>query len=289
MIEPLKSDAALVAEIEASASAGDPHRLDVWWLGQSGFLVAWNGHRLVFDPYLSDSLTRKYAGTDKPHVRLTRRAVDPGRLSGLDAATSSHNHTDHLDAETLGALAAANPGLHLVLPEANFEFARQRLGGASALRFVGLDARCSAAFGPWEFHGIPAAHNDLATDADGHHRYLGFVVRVGPFTLYHSGDTLWHDGLVEALLPFAPFDVVFVPINGNVPERRVAGNLNGTEAAALARAVNARLAVPHHFEMFEFNTASPAEFEAACARLGQSCRTLRCGERLVVAEAPGGS
>ena len=30
---------------------------------------------LLFDPYLSESLTKKYAQTDKPHVRMTRRAV----------------------------------------------------------------------------------------------------------------------------------------------------------------------------------------------------------------------
>ena len=55
-------------------------------------------------PYLSDSLTAKYAGTDKPHVRMTERAIDPARLDFIDVVTSSHNHTDHLDHETLWPL-----------------------------------------------------------------------------------------------------------------------------------------------------------------------------------------
>src|SRR5690348_5740210 len=76
----------------------------LWWLGQSGFLLVHNGRALLLDPYLSDSLTRKYAQTDKPHVRMTERVVEPaalGELRVLDVITSSHNHTDHLDSETL--------------------------------------------------------------------------------------------------------------------------------------------------------------------------------------------
>ena len=46
-------------------------RLHIWWLGQSGFLVQWQGQRALLDPYLSDSLTEKYAHTDKPHVRMS--------------------------------------------------------------------------------------------------------------------------------------------------------------------------------------------------------------------------
>jgi L-ascorbate metabolism protein UlaG (beta-lactamase superfamily) len=30
----------------------------LWWLGLSGFLIQWQGHHLLLDPYLSDSLTK---------------------------------------------------------------------------------------------------------------------------------------------------------------------------------------------------------------------------------------
>jgi L-ascorbate metabolism protein UlaG (beta-lactamase superfamily) len=64
------------------------------------------------------------------------------------------------------------------------------------------------------------------------------------------------------------------------PPAGVAGNLDGREAARLAREIGAGLAVPHHFDMFEFNTASPDEFEAECRRLGQPFRTLQNGQGL---------
>jgi L-ascorbate metabolism protein UlaG (beta-lactamase superfamily) len=252
----------------------------VWWLGQSGFLIAQNGRGLVLDPYLSDSLTRKYAATAKPHVRLTERVVDPAALGALgiiDVITSSHQHTDHLDAETLQPLLLANPQARLVLPAAIREFATERLGPEAAARFIDLDDGQSAKVGEMEFHGIAAAHNAVERDESGCCRFLGYVVQWNGVTLYHSGDTLWHDGLVPALRRFK-IDLAFLPINGNRPERGVAGNLNGVEAARLAHAVGARLVIPCHYDLFAFNTASPDEFIAECRALGQACQLLRPGE-----------
>jgi L-ascorbate metabolism protein UlaG (beta-lactamase superfamily) len=48
----------------------------------------------------------------------------------------------------------------------------------------------------------------------------------------------------------------------------VAGNLDGREAAALAKQIGARIVIPCHDEMFEFNTAPPAEFVAEAQRFG---------------------
>jgi L-ascorbate metabolism protein UlaG (beta-lactamase superfamily) len=147
---------------------------------------------------------------------------------------------------------------------------------------IGLDDGTAVEVNGWRFTGIAAAHNEIERDAHGRCKFLGFIVERNGFTLYHSGDTLLHEGLVPALRP-KHCDVAFVPINGNKPERRVAGNLNGTEAAMLASEIGARLAVPHHFEMFQFNTASPDEFVSACAQLGQAQRVMRCGERISIA------
>ena len=98
MIRPVLSGDALLADVRASDKRDGSFRL--WWLGQSGFLLQWQGVHVLLDPYLSDSLTKKYRETDKPHVRMTELVIDPARLSFADIATSSHNHTDHLDAET---------------------------------------------------------------------------------------------------------------------------------------------------------------------------------------------
>ncbi len=93
MIEPVLQDDAFLEDISRSKS--EPDKLHLWWLGQSGYLIQWQNHHLLIDPYLSDSLTKKYAGTNKPHVRMTERGMPPKRLDFIDVVTSSHNHTDH--------------------------------------------------------------------------------------------------------------------------------------------------------------------------------------------------
>lgn len=282
MIRPLQQDDALLADIASVPARED--RLDTWWLGQSGFLVKWNGRGFLFDPYLSDSLTHKYANTDKPHVRMTERCLSPARLTGLDFVTASHLHTDHLDAETLIPLAQANPGLSLFLPGPIIPEAQSRLGDArlSYLELNEADHYENEAHG-WSMTGVASAHNDLKTDERGRHFYIGFIFRCGPFTLYHSGDTLLHPRLIQSLREFQ-YDLMLLPINGNKAERRVAGNLNGTEAATLARACASRLVVPCHYDMFEFNTATTDEFQQTCTHLQQSYRILQCGERLTLGE-----
>ena len=272
-----QKDTALLADIEQTRQDGG---CKLWWLGQSGFLLVTPVGTVLFDPYLSDSLTHKYADTDKPHQRVTEQVIDPERLTGIDVITSSHNHTDHLDADTLLPLFAANPQAQLVCPRANRDFILDRLGDV-AERLVELNAGEQAEVAGIRFHGITAAHNAVERDADGNCKFMGFVAQVAGITCYHSGDTLLHDGLAASLRPFAP-DIALLPINGNKPERRVAGNLNGAEAATLGRAIDAKLVIPHHFNMFAFNTADPADFEAACRELGQAYRTLRNGEGVTV-------
>ena len=279
MIAAFRKDQDFLADLARPASS--PNELRVWWLGQSGFLVCCGGKSLLLDPYLSDALTTKYANTDKPHVRMTERVIAPELLTGISVVTSSHNHTDHLDAETLKPLIRANPQMRIVVPEANRAFVANRLGiGVSEP--IGLDDGGSVNVDGVEFHGIAAAHNAIDRDVNGNCHCLGYIIRVGGWTLYHSGDTLRYPGLVEKLRAFRPW-LALLPINGNRPERRVAGNLDGREAAQLARDIGARCVVPCHYEMFEFNTASADDFVAECGRLGQPHCVLRAGESLSIA------
>jgi L-ascorbate metabolism protein UlaG (beta-lactamase superfamily) len=120
----------------------------------------------------------------------------------------------------------------------------------------------------------------LDTDEQGGHLYLGYVVEAEGVRLYHSGDSLFYDGLVEQL-GSEPFDVLFLPINGRDPRRGVAGNMSAAEAVALATVVRPRYLVPHHYDMFTFNTVPIGDFESEAASLpaGVIPKVLRCGER----------
>jgi L-ascorbate metabolism protein UlaG (beta-lactamase superfamily) len=276
-----QKDEAFLLDVQRVLSAGGRA---IWWLGQSGFLVIQRGRAIVLDPYLSDSLTRKYAGTDKPHVRVTERVVDPaalGALGCIDLITSSHNHTDHLDPETLVPLLDDNPKAHLAVPAANREFALERLPNSKSVALIELDRETTVEQSGFRVTGIAAAHPTQERDAAGHCKFLGYVIEWNGLTLYHSGDTLWHEPAISALRHFR-IDIALLPINGDLPERRVAGNLDGPEAARFGRAIGARLVVPCHYGMFEFNTAAPAGFAAECKRVKQRFRILENGEKLPV-------
>lgn len=276
MLQPALAGEQFLADVCAVGDmASDLH---LWWLGQSGFLLLWQGSFLLIDPYLSDSLTDKYAGTAKPHVRMTARVVAPERLDFVDVATSSHNHTDHLDGETLRPLLAVNPDLTMVVPAANCAFAAERLQ-VQPERLTPIRMGEPLVLPPFTLHAVPAAHELVEKDEQGHYRYTGLVVEMGPWTVYHSGDTVGYEGMVEQLRQWS-IDVALLPINGRDPARGVAGNLSGPEAVALAQEIGAGLVIPCHYEMFEFNTVSSDAFVDAAERVGQGYRLLRNGQRL---------
>src|ERR1700751_4714561 len=97
LIPAFKKDESLSREIDSLAK--DESKFHLWWLGQIGFLLQWKGKRMIMDPYLSYSLTKKYAVTDKPHTRMSELVIDPDALKNINILPSSHNHSDHLDAD----------------------------------------------------------------------------------------------------------------------------------------------------------------------------------------------
>lgn len=267
----------LQQQIHEARKNGSHNSFDIWWLGQSGFLIQWNGVCVLFDPYLSDSLSKKYLNTPKPHTRMSELVIEPHRLDCIDVVTSSHNHTDHLDGETLIPLLKTNPDIQFIIPAANRDFVVDRVKCAHNFP-IGLNDGERTDIKGFSFHGVPAAHNELERDEQGRCRYLGYVVQFGKWTVYHSGDTLWYDSMVDILKPYK-IDVAFLPINGNDPARGVAGNLNTDEAAKLGRAIDARLVIPHHYDLFTFNTANPLDFASSAKAIHQPYQILRLGEK----------
>jgi L-ascorbate metabolism protein UlaG (beta-lactamase superfamily) len=276
MIQPKLKDERFLADVRAASN--ETNHLHLWWLGQSGFLIQYQSKHLLLDPYLSDSLTKKYADTPKTHVRMTERVIAPEQLEFIDVVTSSHNHTDHLDTETLVPLMQVNPDLNIVVPKANLEFAAHRLQ-VSRERLTSITD--VVRLGPFTFHAVPAAHEELEIDEEGNHKYIGLLIEVGDYAIYHSGDTLLYNGMVDILKKWT-IDVALLPINGRDPKRGVAGNLSGEEAAQLAKDIGAQLVVPCHFDMFEFNTVLPTDFVQTANAVGQKYRVLQNGERLTL-------
>jgi L-ascorbate metabolism protein UlaG (beta-lactamase superfamily) len=277
LIEPVLKDQAFLSDIE---HAPEGTALSLWWLGQSGFLLKWRTTNLLIDPYLSDSLTEKYAGTATPHVRMTSRVVHPSELRNITAVAVTHHHSDHADPQTLQLLFRANPSARLIAPAASEHLIRSRLE-MEALATAGLDDRTTVEVGECSITGIASAHEDLERDHAGRSVYLGYIIRLGRWTIYHSGDTVIYEGLASRLQSYG-IDIALLPINGL--GKGVAGNMDASEAVRLGKQISARCVIPCHFDMFAFNTGSPEQFRDAASKLALNYRIARCGERLVASE-----
>lgn len=239
------------------------------WLGQSSFLLDSAEGRIGLDLYISDHLAGKYRGTDKPHDRLHPCSVVPSDLADLDWVFASHKHSDHLDPAAIADIMTAAPHCTLVLPAPLVDYAAEDLG-VPRQRMVGVAA--GDRIGP--FVVLPAAH--AAVDP----ACVSVVVEVGGLRIFHSGDTLVFDEQRTALAQLRP-DVVLLPANGRVAEHLgTPPNMSLEEGIELARACDARLLIPHHYDLFAFNSRPVADIRRVLAESGIAHRVMEVDEVL---------
>jgi L-ascorbate metabolism protein UlaG (beta-lactamase superfamily) len=275
VIKAIRKDQELLQDILQQANSDALH---IWWLGQSGYLFQYKGKRALIDPYLSDSLTQKYEGTEKPHVRISEKVIDPSLLPPIDLVSSSHNHTDHLDADTLIPVLQKNPGCTIIIPEANRAFVCNRLQ-IEQDKPIGLNDGMTHEEGWISLTAIPAAHNEIDRDEKGNCHYLGYIINIAGMNIYHSGDTLLYAGMEDRIKAFQP-KLALLPINGNDPSRKVAGNLNAAEAVQLAKKCGIQCIVPCHYDLFAFNTANVNAFIAIAKEMEQPYLVLDLGGKI---------
>jgi L-ascorbate metabolism protein UlaG (beta-lactamase superfamily) len=275
MIEPARSGEALWQDIETTQVAHG--QAAIWWLGQSGYAIKTQSKLLYFDLYLSEHLTEKYAGTEKPHVRMTRAPLRGAELHAGDLAFVSHHHGDHFDPVTLRALCAAVPRIRVILPRRCVD-----LGIQSGLtRMVPLSGEDAIRIGGVTIYAVPSAHPNIDHDPELGHAFLGYVVDVDGVRFYHSGDTVVYPDLAKHLISLDP-NWLFLPINGAVSPD-TPPNMNIDDAIALAQAVGGQTPViPMHYDMFTFNTADVRAFSERAARAGVPHHVLQCGERFII-------
>ena len=250
---------------------GDGIRL--WWLGQAGFALLHGDTLILIDPYLSDHLARKYAGTDKPHDRLMPSPVSAGDATGLDLVLCTHKHSDHMDPQSLPVLAANNPECRFVIPKAEEQHTRSL--GIDSSRLLPMDAGETISVDGVSVSALASAHEDFSTDADGRHRFLGYILRLGDVAIYHSGDCVVYPGLAD-LLADAAVDLALLPVNGRDARRQrlgTPGNMRIDEAIGLCESAAIPILIPHHFGMFAFNTIDRIDIEKG---IPAHARTVQC-------------
>lgn len=213
----------------------------LWFLGQAGYIIKSDDKIVAIDPYLSDS-----AAKESPELSRTFPVpLDPRRLE-VDVYITTHDHTDHLDPETIEAYSYKDKTL-FVGPRLAIK--KLRALGISQDNTVQIDTNRRQVVNDIVIAGIYAIATEPAViDTCGYK--LEFS---NGRTIYHSSDT----GFSEILAPCVrDVEIALVCINGKF------GNMNCTEAAKLVATIKPETAIPNHYDIMACNLENPKTFEA---------------------------
>ena len=210
------------------------------WLTQAGLLFESGKLKIMVDPYLSDSITKR-SPERKRRIPIAERFFD----ADPDVILITHDHLDHLDPETLEVfLAKATKPITFLACENAFNKLVKYGGGHN---YVLLAPHSVWSQGGVTFYSVKAEHSDRTA--------VGFILDDGKKTYYVSGDTLYNYDVIDDVLDLVEggVDYAFLPING------VGNNMNAKDAADFAYEIGAKCAVPLHYGLFD--SIDPAEFD----------------------------
>jgi len=233
------------------------NEIQITWIGQAGFIFKFRNKLLIIDPYLSDYLSKKYEGKLFPHIRLMKIPINPEEITNVDYILCSHAHSDHMDPETISILSDSNPDVKIIIPAAEYEESIRR--GAKFTQILPLNDGCLLKLDDnIEITGIAAAHENLKINKKGKHHYLGYILDFSGVRIYHSGDCVPYEGLVQKLTDLK-IDIALLPINGRDEYRlknNIAGNFHFSEVLEICTSAKIKNLIVHHFGMFAYNTVS---------------------------------
>lgn len=231
----------------------------IWHLGQSGVVIKGKASdgALVIDPYLTNSIELKDPDTE--FKRAYAPPVYPNELKGISGVLVTHYHDDHLDLATISGIMSSNEEAVVAVPASHSHLLKE-YENVGNLKFIKIET-------PFKINGftvtpIPVAHTNYETDENGYSFYYGYFIEVNGVRLFHSGDTIVTEPIVEKTREFQP-DIMFLPINGGDyarTKRGIIGNMNFREAADFAAEVGTDLVLPVHYNLFPNNRDNPSYF-----------------------------
>lgn len=264
------------------------------WLGWAGLELEHAGQTLVIDP-LHDAAA-VFANAGPGAEQMTLPELVPPAAGRAVAAAVTHLHRDHADAGAL--VAALAPGATVLGPASTLSvsgsdealsLARHELG-AHGLSLRELSWGETFTAGPFSLTALPAV------DGTGDPQ-VSWLVQAGAHRVLHCGDTMFHGWWWRMAELAGQLDAVFLPVNGAVvrfPWRRPSSPLPAVmtpeQAAAAARALKARCAVPIHFGAFDIEPfyrsvpAADARFMDAARSAGVPAQRLQAGETYVLGD-----
>ncbi len=227
----MKRDQELLAEISGTTASAPA----LWWLGHSGFVLKFESMIFYVDPCLSNRNGRP---------RVFDSLLSPSQVGNADMVLCTHEHEYHMDPGSLPEILKASPRAKVILPKSTA--ATAQASGIPYERMTTTDSGLRVEYfkgGPYaRVYSVPSAHPELSWTPLGGYPSLGYLIRFGNCTIYHSGDCRLYDGLAGMLRPYN-VTAALLPIDGD-------GNFEIAEAAQLAEDIGARWLIPMHYGTF---------------------------------------
>ncbi|MEJ6022505.1 MBL fold metallo-hydrolase [Ramlibacter sp. PS4R-6] len=159
-----------------------PPGLRARWLGHASVLLEIDGVRVMTDPVLSRRVSPfQFIGPARLHA--TPLAI--GALQNVDAVVISHDHFDHLDMDTVQALARGGTRFFVGLGIG----AHLLRWGVPAAQVQDMDWWDSATIGGVTIHCLPARHYSGRKSMDNSTLWSSWMIKGPRNSVYFSGDT----------------------------------------------------------------------------------------------------
>ncbi|PKN99929.1 MAG: hypothetical protein CVU42_06155 [Chloroflexi bacterium HGW-Chloroflexi-4] len=234
--------------------------MEIKYLGQAGIQIIDHSTCALIDPYLSNYVVTSGIGNAEHFSREFPSPIDAASVRGIDVIFVTHDHADHTDPDTLLPILKNNPQCVVIGPHSSLVHLKSLGVGEGQLRLAQVFKRES--IGEINFTALPSAHYEFDRDeTTGEYVYLGYVIEFGGKVLYHAGDTILYEGMLENLRSISGhFDVCCLPVNGRDAGREamgMIGNLHPEESLELAQKINSGVLIPLHNDMFKINSLDP--------------------------------
>lgn len=228
----------------------------ITYLGQAGFWIKNKCSNFLIDPYLSNYVVDSGIGSAELFSREYPVPVGIKDITGVEVVFVTHDHADHCDPNTIRPLLELNAGIKIVC---SYPSAAHLLElGVPKNSLIVPEVGSLQETRGIEYYAVPAAHYGFEKDeTTGAYAYFGYVIKIGESWLYHAGDTILYDGMVEQVLRYThKIDVACLPVNGRDGWRErmgLIGNLDGAEALELCKRLNSDVLIPMHNDLFAVN------------------------------------